>query len=198
VRRTRKPSGPRIRIVAGELRNRRLAVPQGGSVRPTSERAREALFDILGPRVSDARVLDAFAGSGALGLEALSRGAAWVTFVEQDTAAVTTLRANVDALGVGSRCAVVVGQVADVVAPALAGAPFDLVLADPPYADAERIDLPSLFARARILAADPIVVIERDRRSPPARDASGQLHLARTARYGDTCLDLFRGVGSPA
>jgi 16S rRNA (guanine(966)-N(2))-methyltransferase RsmD len=189
-------SPQRIRIVAGELRNRRLVVPGGGSVRPTSERAREALFDILGPRIAEARVLDAFAGSGALGLEALSRGAAWVTFVEQDREALAALCANVEALGVGARSAVVAGTVDRVVVPSVAGAPFDVVLADPPYADEGRVELPAFFSGSGALAANPIVVVERDRRSPPSGDASGRLVLARTARYGDTCLDFFRAAAS--
>jgi 16S rRNA (guanine966-N2)-methyltransferase len=128
-----RPDAARMRIVAGEFRSRRLVAPAGADTRPTSDRAREALFAMLGDVAGD-RALDLFAGSGALGLEALSRGAAFCTFVERDRAALAALRANVAELGVGDRSTVRAGDVRRALrADAAAGRQYDLLLIDPPY-----------------------------------------------------------------
>lgn len=126
-----KPTG--LRIVAGEWRGRRLVAPEGDATRPTADRTREALFSMLVSRLGsfeDLMVADLFAGSGALGLEALSRGAARALFVEHDAAALKTLRANIAALGAQSRCDVRAGSVLSL--PQASEAP-DLILMDPPY-----------------------------------------------------------------
>jgi len=128
-----------MRIVAGALKGRQLAAPKGSDVRPTSARAREALFNLLehgklaaeGTPIADAHVLDAFAGSGANGLEALSRGAAHVTFMDNDRMALDALRRNIAALGVPRRATVLTG---DVRTPPRARHACDLVILDPPYA----------------------------------------------------------------
>ena len=123
-----------MRIVAGQHRSRRLAVPPGKGVRPTSDRAREAIFASLGPAVVDARVLDLFAGSGAMGLEALSRGAAHCRFVERDGQALAVVRTNVEELGEGERSTL---EKADALTAlrrlVAAGEAFDLIIVDPPY-----------------------------------------------------------------
>jgi 16S rRNA (guanine966-N2)-methyltransferase len=122
-----------MRVVAGEARGRRLQAPAGPRTRPTSDRVREAIFDVLGSldAVRDATVADLFAGSGALGIEALSRGAATATFVDRDRDAVASIRANLASCGFGAdRAQVVPGDVLSWVAGA---PPVDLVLADPPY-----------------------------------------------------------------
>jgi 16S rRNA (guanine(966)-N(2))-methyltransferase RsmD len=150
-----------MRIVAGEHRSRRLVVPPGRDVRPTSDRAREAVFASLGARVVDARVLDLFAGSGALGLEALSRGAASCRFVERDTQALGAIRENVEALGEHARATVERGDAMRVLRrAAAAGERYDLILVDPPYADAERLagDLGALLPQ--VLADDGRIVLE--------------------------------------
>jgi 16S rRNA (guanine966-N2)-methyltransferase len=122
-----------VRIIAGEWRGRLIEAPEGSVTRPTADRVRETLFSMLASRVGsfeDLRVADLFAGSGALGIEALSRGAASATFVESDANAVRTIRRNLEKLGAGSRAQIVAGS-------ALAlphSEPFDLILADPPYA----------------------------------------------------------------
>ncbi|HEV7265916.1 MAG TPA: 16S rRNA (guanine(966)-N(2))-methyltransferase RsmD [Falsiroseomonas sp.] len=131
-----------MRIVAGRHRGRRLLAPAGANTRPTAERVRQALFDMLWhapwspfaagrEAVEGARVLDAFAGTGALGLEALSRGAARATFIEQDRAALAALRQNIETLGEAERCRVIPG---DATRPPNADAPCLLILLDPPYA----------------------------------------------------------------
>ncbi|MBI1401938.1 MAG: 16S rRNA (guanine(966)-N(2))-methyltransferase RsmD [Porphyrobacter sp.] len=122
-----------MRIVAGAWRGRKLAAPKGEATRPTADRMRETLFSMLTSRLGDfegLHVADLFAGSGALGLEALSRGAAGCLFVEQDRGAVDAIRANIAALGAGTRARVEAGSVMGLRA---AAAPYDLILADPPY-----------------------------------------------------------------
>ena len=122
-----------MRIIAGEWRGRKLAAPKGDGTRPTADRARETLFAMLTSRLGDfegLQIADLFAGSGALGLEALSRGAAHCLFVEQDRAAVDVIRANITALGAQARARVEVGSVMQLRA---ASAPLDLILVDPPY-----------------------------------------------------------------
>lgn len=149
-----------MRIVAGRHRSRRLTVPAGRDVRPTSDRAREAVFASLAD-VSGARVLDLFAGSGALGLEALSRGAASCLFVERDRAALAAVRANVAALGEETAATVRRGSATTVLRELVAaGERFDLVLLDPPYADVPRL-WPRLAADVpAVLAAGGRVVVE--------------------------------------
>jgi len=179
----------RIRIIAGEFRGRRLVVPRGRQVRPTGERVREALFDILGERVAGARVLDAYAGTGALGLEALSRGAREVVFLESDRSAARLLRANVEALGAGGRCAVHdTDAVAWLEGPRV-GPAFELILADPPYAADEGSRL--VGRAAGRLAPDGWLVLERDAARVAVEGGEG-LARFRTARYGRTCLDFYR------
>ncbi|HXZ00460.1 MAG TPA: 16S rRNA (guanine(966)-N(2))-methyltransferase RsmD [Stellaceae bacterium] len=140
-----------MRIIAGRHRGRALAAPEGRAVRPTGARAREALFDILAhgrfadrPAFEEARVLDAFAGTGALGLEALSRGAAHASFIEKDRAALAALRANIAALGEEARAAVLPG---DALHPPPAPAPVTLAFLDPPYG--EDLAAPALAALAK-------------------------------------------------
>ena len=176
------------RIVAGTAGGRRLSVPPSGT-RPTSERVREALFSALESifDLDGARVLDLYAGSGALGFEALSRGAAVVTFVESDRRAVEVLRANAAALGLAG-ATVLPGTVETVLAgPVAAG--YDVVLADPPYAvtNGQLAEVLRLLVAGGWLAADGLLVLERGTRDG-APDWPDGLRLARSRRYGDTTL----------
>jgi 16S rRNA (guanine966-N2)-methyltransferase len=189
----------RVRIVGGNLGGRVLRAPTGAATRPTSEKVREAVFDILGPRVSvdGAHVLDLFAGSGALGLEALSRGAAHATFVDSARAAVTVIRNNLRALGVADRATVVAGDAVASAARHAPAAPWRLVFVDPPY----RSDL-AIRAVAALppdhLAADAVVVIEHDRHNAPP-DQVGSLLRTDQRRYGDTLISFFAAPqGVPA
>jgi 16S rRNA (guanine966-N2)-methyltransferase len=174
-----------MRIVAGRWGSRRLAAPKGFATRPTSDRVREALFSILGDRVQDARVLDLFAGSGALGLEALSRGAAEATFVDSAPAAIAALKTNLDDLGVEAEV-----HRSDALR-FLRTAPgnarhYDLVLLDPPYRLAARLGRALSEALPAVLAHDGLVVSESDRRAPLALD----LPLTDERRYGDTLIRI--------
>ncbi|MFA9444766.1 16S rRNA (guanine(966)-N(2))-methyltransferase RsmD [Egicoccus sp. AB-alg6-2] len=175
-----------MRIVAGAARGRRLVAPKGFDVRPTTDRVKEALFSSLQPLLPGARVLDLYAGSGGLGLEALSRGAAAVTFVERAQPAVGALRRNIDTVDLPGT-EVVVMDAAKALASPLPGSPFDLVLADPPY----RLPAAELGAVLEALVAQlapgAAVVIERAARdgNPPWPDA---LLPGSPRRYGDTAL----------
>ena len=151
-----------MRIIAGEWRSRRLAVPAGASTRPTADRVREALFSMLASRLGTfegLRVADLFAGSGAFGFEALSRGAAFACFVERDAAALAAIRANAQALGGADRAQVIPGS-----ALALPRAePFDLILADPPYGPGSGTAVAAEIGRAGWLAPGGWLAIETAR-----------------------------------
>lgn len=175
-----------IRIVAGELRGRKFAV--GPGVRPTTERAREALFSILGPCVRGARVLDAAAGSGALGFEALSRGAREAVFVEADRRVSRILEANAAAAGLRDRVRVVSSSVALFVRTERPSG-FDVVFFDPPWADPVSGELEGLWAA---LAEGGTLVVER---GSPADPWPGSPAVAEARRYGETSLFLY---GRPA
>ena len=180
-----------LRIIAGEWKGRRIRVPAGPELRPTGERVREALFSILGERVAGARVLDAYAGTGALGLEALSRGAREVWFVEADLRAVQALQAAAVELGAGERGRVVRGEVVPSMRLGAVRGTFDLVFADPPWASDEIASFLPGLVRARLLAADGLLVVERGARGEPGPGPPDALSLDRTAIYGDTALDFY-------
>ena len=179
-----------MRITGGQYRSRALKAPKGSLTRPTSDRVREALFSILGPRAAARRVLDLYAGTGALGLEALSRGAESVVFVERAKEALAALEANVEALGVRGRVRVV-ALPAERAARNLEGDRFDLVFADPPYADvksgAALRALESLVVPR--LEAGALLVLEHASRDPSPAIAGLQKDEERT--YGDTTLSFY-------
>lgn len=193
------------RIVAGAARGRRLRVPAGSVTRPTSDRVREALFSTLESMLGGfdgLRVLDLYAGSGALGLEALSRGASLVTLVESDARAAQVIRANVDAADLpGAR--VIEARVERALArprgsdaSASVDTPYHLVLADPPYdVGSERVARVLSGLTTGWLAPDGVVVVERDRRSEPVHWPDGLMRLQERA-YGETVLWYGRSAGA--
>ncbi|HEX5741934.1 MAG TPA: 16S rRNA (guanine(966)-N(2))-methyltransferase RsmD [Pilimelia sp.] len=178
------------RIVAGRLGGRRLAVPTGDRTRPTSDRVREALFSTLESTagLADARVLDLYAGSGAVGLEAVSRGAAHAELVEADPRVLRVLRGNVAALGVADRVRVRAGKVAAVLGGAPAE-PCDVVFLDPPYATgtAEVEAVLAALVAGGWLASDAVVAVERSTRTPAPRWPAGLDGLTER-RYGETTV----------
>jgi len=186
-----------IRIVGGRWGGRRLVTPDGETTRPTSEKVRAALASSLTSTggLEGARVLDLFAGSGALGLELVSRGAAAATFVERDRAALTALRANVATLGGGMTGLVVVpGDVVAVVNRAGLGGPFDVVVVDPPY-DLARDAVLNLFGelhRSGALGPHADLVLETSARAGEPTWPE-PLTGDRTRKYGDTLLCYGRG-----
>jgi 16S rRNA (guanine966-N2)-methyltransferase len=178
-----------MRVIAGRLGGRRLKAPTGRVTRPTSDRVREALFAMLG-EIEGASVLDLFAGTGALGIEALSRGAASAVFVERDARAVTVLRENLAALDITSPAAQV--RRADVLAALQAARvskeTYDLVFIDPPYRQAQGWE-PELSAILPVLLRPAArVVVESDRRSP----LELSVEVERQRRYGDTSITIHR------
>jgi 16S rRNA (guanine966-N2)-methyltransferase len=171
-----------LRIVGGSLGGRRIEAPPGRWVRPTRERVREAWFSALGARLTDARVLDLFAGSGALGIEALSRGASLVHFVESDGRAFRVLRRNLESLGVAGRARLHRGDVFRLLDRLDAGPRPDVALADPPYAEGLATRLVARFA------AEPfaeLLCVEH----ATAERAGGRPVWERT--YGESTLSFF-------
>jgi len=170
-----------VRIIAGEWRGRRLAAPAGRSTRPTTDRAREAWMSIIQPVIVGARVLDLFAGSGALGLEALSRGAREATFVENDPRALAALRKNIEALGAENRATIVRTDAVRFVKTLAAGA-FDVAFADPPY---EKGLATAVVSRWLDAAFAHILGVEHSPREPLPEGSDSR-------RYGDTGITFYR------
>jgi 16S rRNA (guanine966-N2)-methyltransferase len=174
-----------MRVVAGTYGGRKLTAPAGSETRPTSDRVREALFSVLGTSVQDARVLDLFAGSGALGIEALSRGARSAVFVDSSRKAIAAIRANLEALGIDADIRPIAARAALRAASGRAEA-YDLVFLDPPYRHAAELGRELSEGLAAVLAPGARVITESDRRAPLQLD----LPLADERRYGDTVIRI--------
>ncbi len=176
-----------MRIVAGSFKGHSLRAPRGGRTRPTADRVREALFSILGS-VDGARVLDLYAGSGALGIEALSRGAGSAVFVDRDARAVGAIRQNLEAVGAsgGIRRRDALAYLGS--AAVREDGPFDLVLIDPPYDSARRLGDDLSRRLPAVLSQDAVIVTESDKRAP----LELALPLRRERLYGDTRIALHR------
>ncbi|MGQ0810564.1 MAG: 16S rRNA (guanine(966)-N(2))-methyltransferase RsmD [Nitrospiraceae bacterium] len=181
-----------MRVIAGVLKGRRLLGPPGQILRPTSDRVKEALFSIIGVRIEKARVLDLYAGTGAIGIEAVSRGAQFVTFVENSPGAVKLLRENLRRCGIARHIEVYACPVEQFVqrqeGPDL---PYQIVFADPPYAEEEELQsLNRLFEKDRT-TIDSFAVLEHATKLV-VPEHLGLLKVARQYRYGDTSLSVFR------
>ncbi len=174
-----------LRVIAGRQKGRRLATPTWDGLRPTSDRLRQTLFDVLGARVAGARVLDVFAGTGAVGIEALSRGAAHVTFVEDDRRALALIERNLAGCGIAGGYTV---RARRWPAPPEAGPPVDIAWLDPPYGLA---DLAGAVAAACAWTtrAGLVVLEHAARRDPP--DPPAGWRLARRLRAGDSALTFY-------
>lgn len=179
------------RIIAGAHGGRRLSAPAGALTRPTSDRVREAFFSALDSMIdlSGARFADLYAGSGAVGLEALSRGAAHALLVESDARAARTIRDNIVALRVGAAARLITGKVAQVLATPPEGGPYDAVFADPPYAvtDREVTEVQQALVDFGWLAPEGVLVLERATRSGQPEWVDGIVG-DRSRRYGETTL----------
>ena len=183
-----------MRVVAGGQKGRRLKEPEGQDLRPTPARVREALLSILAPRTQDARVLDLYAGTGALGLESLSRGARQVAFVENHAASARILRDNITRCGYDERCVVITRDVETfLTSPPSFGEPsvFDLVFADPPYHTTDLIRLLERLSLSGRIAAQGTVILEHFFKHP-VPDRIGALTQSRQSRYGDTMLTFYQ------
>jgi 16S rRNA (guanine966-N2)-methyltransferase len=182
-----------MRLTGGMERGRRLKAPRGTKTRPTAAKVREAIFNILGPP-PDGAVLDLFAGTGALGMEALSRGAARAVFVERDRNALLALRANLRELGVEGRTTVIGADVRTglrrLAASVSGDDRFSWVFMDPPYADQTEAILAELTGRD-LLTPFAVVIVEHDKRHRPPESVGG-LFLTTRRDYGDTELSFYR------
>ena len=178
-----------MRVIGGEARGMLLKAPRTGETRPTSDKVRGAIFDMLAAMGAPlGRVLDLYAGSGAVGIEALSRGADHCEFVERGTAACAVIRENLAKTRLGERARVVQGVVERVL-PTLEGI-YDLVFLDPPYADERAPATLVALDEARLIGADSVVVYEHaKRRAPPA--SCGPLTIRVTRCHGDTCVTIY-------
>jgi 16S rRNA (guanine966-N2)-methyltransferase len=185
-----------VRVVGGEFKGRKLVVPGGRRIRPTSDRVREAIFDILGPVWTFQRILDLFAGTGALGIEALSRGSQEAVFVEQGKGALTVLTGNLKALGLKSRAWVLpLAAKKGIAILGEKGMVFDLILMDPPYGKGLMEKTLAEIVQVRILASDGVIVAEHSSREeilPPLG-----LAISQQRRYGDTTVSFFHEVSPP-
>jgi 16S rRNA (guanine(966)-N(2))-methyltransferase RsmD len=175
-----------MRIIAGRLKGRRLKAPRWDGLRPTSDKLRETLFNILAPRIEGARVLDGYAGTGAVGIEAISRGAQHVTFVERDHRAAALIAENLTACAVEGGYTIQRGDLVAVL-PRLGTSAFDLILLDPPYDT--MTTTAALEASARALSRDGLLVLEHATRRDP--DAPAALEPIRRVKSGDSTLTFF-------
>ena len=176
-----------MRVIAGTLKGRTLDSPAWPGLRPTSDRLRETLFNVLAPRIAGARFLDAFAGTGAVGIEALSRGAAYVTVVEQDHRAQRLIERNLARCGINDRYAIIRAGFAG--AAARLGTGFDVLFFDPPYGAAELKT--TLRLAAPLVSGDALLVIEHAKRDSAPMDV-GRLMRTRELISGDSALSFYR------
>ena len=183
-----------MRVIAGTLKGRRLKSPSWDGLRPTSDKLRETLFNVLAPRVAGARVVDGYAGTGALGIEAVSRGARSATFIDDDRRAQALIAENVASCGIENVCAIIpakVGRALERLGATSAFEPFDIVLLDPPYAPERRDTLDAILrAAGGILSRQGVIVLEHPRRVP-GPDAAGALTRTRTVISGDSALSFY-------
>ncbi len=178
-----------MRVIGGEFRSRRLKTIAGLATRPTPDRLRETLFDILAPRIADAVFVDAYAGAGAVGIEALSRGAARCIFLERGKAAVAAIRENLHALGIEARAGVVAGKALT----SLARQAADVVFLDPPY----EMEAEYAAALEALGGATPgLVIVQHSVRFDPG-EAHGALRRVRVVKQGDNALSFYE-PGFPA
>lgn len=172
-----------MRVIGGELRSRRLKGVAGMATRPTPDRLRETLFDIVGTRIEGATFLDAYAGTGAVGIEALSRGASHVWFLERSRAALGVLRENLTTLALETRATVVPGPVV----PALKQYSVDIVFLDPPYDQEREYGL----VLSVLAEAPPSLVVVQHSARLPLEERYGRLQRSRLLRQGDNVLAFY-------
>lgn len=181
--------GGELQVVAGSARGSILRAPRSRGVRPTSSRVRGAIFNILPPQVvSGARVLELYAGTGALGIEALSRGARWVDFVEQDPEMCRLIRGNLESAGMGDRAHVYRSTAKKALS--FLQEPYDLALMDPPYGSGGVEGTLARLEGSGLLKDEAVVVVEHAARTP-MEARSGRLALSATRRYGDTAVSFY-------
>ena len=186
-----------MRIIAGTYRSRILKSLKGLALRPTSDYLRETLFNVLGPNINDARFLDIFAGTGAVGIEALSRGSKEAVFIEKHPPAVTLIRRNLESLDIHSGTQIFQSDALQALERLAAkhesnGPPFDFIFLDPPYAAAQNYSRVLRFlSSAPFLSSDTVIVAEH-RRTFDLPDQIASLERVRTLKHGDSALSFYR------
>lgn len=177
-----------MRVIAGTLKGRRIDSPDWEGLRPTSDKLRETLFNVLATRIQGAQVLDGFAGTGAVGIEALSRGAAHVTFVERDPRAVTLIESNLTRCGVSDRYAIIRARFAGTERPPGSGS-FDVIFLDPPYGEIELLS--AIDTAEPLVQEDTLLIVEHARRDA-GPESRGALVRTRLLTSGDSALAFYR------
>ncbi|MDD4013705.1 MAG: 16S rRNA (guanine(966)-N(2))-methyltransferase RsmD, partial [Candidatus Omnitrophica bacterium] len=181
--------------IGGEFRGRKITQPDLKTVRPTKDRIREAVFNVIAAEVPDAKILDLFAGSGAYGLEAISRGAVEAVFVELDRKCVSVIKDNIKALGAGERTRISVGDAGSLISSgALAGEKFDIVFADPPYSRGLAKNLLITVSHYDILSNSGLLVIEHHRQES-LPDEEGVFILLKRKSYSDISVSFYKKNG---
>jgi 16S rRNA (guanine966-N2)-methyltransferase len=178
-----------VRVIAGTLKGRKLETPDWEGLRPTSDKLRETLFNVLAPRIAGAHVMDGYAGTGAVGIEAISRGASHVTFVEQDARAAALIASNVQKCGISDGYAIIQSSVLQAIRRLASpgNTAFDVILLDPPYASDFHDALPHV---GDIVKPDGIVILEHATKTQtPA--AAGRLIRVRELKSGDSALTFY-------
>lgn len=179
-----------MRIIGGSKKGHPLQAPAGITTRPTTDRVREAIFNTLQMRIPEARVLDVFAGSGGMSMEALSRGAKFADLYEKDRKAIAAIERNIKFLGFQSQSKLWKGDALHFLSQN--SAQYDIIFLDPPYYEGLYEKTVSLILERQLLAADGILVVETAKNSPPLSDAILQkLKQIKTAAYGDTKIDYY-------
>ncbi|MBI5745770.1 MAG: 16S rRNA (guanine(966)-N(2))-methyltransferase RsmD [Nitrospirae bacterium] len=186
-----------MRVISGIARGRKIRAPKGMELRPTSDRVKESLFNIIRDRVEGCRFLDLFSGTGNIGIEAISRGAAWVTFVERDPRFLKSIRENLSLIGLESGCEIISSGAAEYIKKgAKEGKQFNIIFVDPPYkSDILEKEIFPLLGETEILAKGGVVVVEHySKKKLP--DGAGKLIHGDDYRYGDTMLSLYESSNS--
>ncbi len=179
-----------MRIVGGSLRGRKLKLPVGGKIRPTSDRTRESVFNLLGPDFMGEKALDLFSGTGALGIESLSRGFEKAVFVDQDKLALVITRENLERCDLLQRARLEGCRVSEYLSRPDPWAPFDLILADPPYKKGLLAETLDTIARSDWIARSGHVVFESER-FLTLPEQVGCLQLLKRRTYGDSCIHIY-------
>ena len=183
-----------VRIISGTLRGRSLNAPKGQGVRPTSDQVKESLFNIIGPKIVQATVLDLFAGTGNLGIEAISRAAARVVFVEKVLTHFQVLKRNLSDCGVEAKSDAYCGD-ANTMLRVLQRkyGQFDVIFLDPPYRHTKMLrEVIAQIVRRELLAEDGLLIVEHAQTFTPPTEAGDLLRLEKTRRFGDTCISFYQ------
>jgi 16S rRNA (guanine966-N2)-methyltransferase len=182
-----------VRIIAGQRRGKRLFTPSDQSIRPTADRLRESIFNILGPRPADAVVLDLFAGTGAMGIEALSRGAIFASFIDRSPAAKTLIQRNLDACGFARQSRVLQRDACAETGFQIDLPVSDLVFMDPPYAQGLLAPALACWIRSPFLSQEALIVVEHaiDETLPPLPSS---WQIAHQRRYGKSLVSFLKRV----